>query len=146
MVKEVAKGNLKKKKKRENRYGRLDKLIVHIKLSKSNTIVTLTDTIGNAIMVVSGGTGKKFKNARKGSPVAGVEAVQMVLQKALELQVRVIAVEFTGFSIAREEIMQKIAAIHSFNPNDHNKLFVQTFTDKTPIAFGGCRARKARRL
>ena len=70
----------------------------------------------------------------------------MALQKAIDLSIYVIFVELKGFSLARDDVQQQIASMHSSNPSVDKKLFIQTLRDKTPRKFGGTRARKARRL
>lgn len=57
--------------------------VVHIQSTFNNTIVTSTDTQGNAIAwATAGATG--FKGARKGTPFAAQSAAELVAKKSID--------------------------------------------------------------
>ena len=57
--------------------------VVHIQSTFNNTIVTSTDTQGNAVAwATAGATG--FKGARKGTPFAAQSAAELVAKKSID--------------------------------------------------------------
>lgn len=57
--------------------------VVHIQSTFNNTIVTSTDTQGNAIAWATAGA-SGFKGARKGTPFAAQSAAEMVAKKSID--------------------------------------------------------------
>ena len=95
--------------------------VVHIQSTFNNTIVTSTDTQGNAIAwATAGATG--FKGARKGTPFAAQSAVE---------------VHIKGPGSGRETAIRAIQAAG---------LEITLIKDVTPIPHNGCRPPKKRRV
>ena len=57
--------------------------VVHIQSTFNNTIVTSTDTQGNAIAWATAGA-SGFKGARKGTPFAAQSAAEQVAKKSID--------------------------------------------------------------
>ena len=68
-----------KKKERKN----ILQGVVHIQSTFNNTIVTSTDTQGNAVAWASAGA-CGFKGARKGTPFAAQSAAELVAKKSID--------------------------------------------------------------
>ena len=102
----------------------------HIQSSFNNTIVTLTDTQGNALSWASAG-GLGFKGSRKSTPYAA----QMAAETAHGL--KAVDVFVKGPGSGRE------AAIRALNSNG---LEIISITDVTPVPHNGCRPPKRRRV
>jgi small subunit ribosomal protein S11 len=69
--------------------------IAHIKATHNNTIVTITDTNGEALAWDSAGT-IGFKGARKSTPFAATRAGEQVGQKVRKMGVTEVEVKITG--------------------------------------------------
>ena len=88
------KRNIKSKKIKDKKMARPQKTkkkekknvlqgVVHIQSTFNNTIVTSTDTQGNAMAwATAGATG--FKGARKGTPFAAQSAAELVAKKSID--------------------------------------------------------------
>lgn len=121
----------KKKQKRAVIIG-----IANIKTTFNNTIVTITDTLGNTLCWASSGT-SGFKGARKNTPFAAQSAAKNAAIKALELGMEKIEVIIKGRGNGRET---SVRALKSAGLN------ILSIEDRTPIAHNGCRPPKKRRL
>src|SRR5438128_293211 len=74
---------------------------VYVLSSFNNTIVTVTDTMGNAIAWSSAG-GKGFRGSRKNTPFAAQVAAEDAARKAYENGVRTVSVYVSGPGAGRE--------------------------------------------
>ena len=108
----------------------------HIQASFNNTIVTLTDTQGNALSWASAG-GLGFKGSRKSTPYAAQMAAETATKAALVHGLKAVDVFVKGPGTGRE------AAIRALNANG---LQVLSITDVTPVPHNGCRPPKRRRV
>jgi len=129
-VKQVRK--TRKRKERKN----IERGSAHIKSTFNNTMVTITDTAGNAVSWSSAGT-LGFKGSRKGTPYAAQMAAEVAAKAAMEHGMRTIEVYVKGPGSGRE------AAIRSLQATG---LEVNTIKDVTPIPHNGCRPPKKRRV
>lgn len=102
----------------------------------NNTIVTLTDSMGNVVAWGSSGTAG-FKGSRKGTPYAAQLAAHDAARKAMEHGLRQVEVFVKGPGSGRE------AAIRSLQSSG---LYITSITDVTPIPHNGCRPPKKRRV
>ena len=109
---------------------------VHIQSTFNNTIVTITDTQGNAISWASSG-GMGMKGSRKGTPFAAQMAAETATKAAMEHGLRSVEVYVKGPGSGRE------AAIRSLQATG---LEIQMIKDTTPIPHNGCRPPKRRRV
>jgi len=122
---------LKKKQKKSVTVG-----IANIKTTFNNTIVTISDILGNTVCWASSGS-SGFKGARKNTPFAAQSAARNAAIKALELGMEKIEVVIKGRGNGRET---SVRALKSAGLN------ILSIEDKTAVAHNGCRPPKKRRL
>lgn len=130
-MKKDAKSNSKTKKKVKRNV--LDG-VVHINATFNNTIVTITDTQGNALAWSTAG-GSGFRGSRKSTPYAAQVAAKNALNSALEFGIKNLTIKVKGPGPGRE------SAIRAFSES----VRVLEIVDVTPIPHNGCRAEKERR-
>src|SRR5947208_16962791 len=94
----------KKRERREVRTG-----IAHIQATFNNTIVTLTDRLGNVVSWSSAGSAG-FKRSRKSTPFAAQTASELPARKAMEYGLQQIEVFVRGPGAAREAAMRPLQA------------------------------------
>jgi len=110
--------------------------IANIKSTFNNTIVTISDILGNTLCWASSGT-SGFKGARKNTPFAAQSAARNVAGKALELGMEKIEVVIKGRGNGRETSVRALKAAG---------LNILSIEDKTSVPHNGCRPPKKRRL
>jgi len=110
--------------------------IAHIQSTFNNTIVTLTDTQGNALSWASAGT-VGFKGTKKGTPFAAQLASENAVRKAQEHGLRRVDVFVKGPGSGRETAVRALA---------QTGLEVSIIRDVTPLPHNGCRPPKRRRV
>ena len=108
----------------------------HIRSSFNNTIVTITDTQGNAISWASAG-GLGFRGSRKSTPFAAQTAAETAAKAAMEHGLKYVEVFVKGPGSGRE------AAIRALQTAGLNITMIK---DVTPIPHNGCRPPKRRRV
>lgn len=108
----------------------------HIQSTFNNTIITITDLFGNAILWTSAGT-QGFKGYRKSTPFAAQVAAEAAGKKAIEHGMREVNVYVKGPGPGREPAIRALQACG---------LEVKLIKDVTPIPHNGCRPRKMRRV
>ncbi|GAA5798400.1 hypothetical protein EDC94DRAFT_593906 [Helicostylum pulchrum] len=112
---------------------------LHIHASPNNTIITLTRPTGAPLVTTSGGSAGFKKAARSGYEAAHQAAMQLLdKMNAKNLQVPNIHIVLKGFGPGRDAAFKALVGGSQWN--------VKRITDATPIPFGGCRPKKARRL
>ena len=79
----MAKANAKKVVKRRRERKNIEKGAAHIRSSFNNTMVTITDTNGNALSWASSG-GLGFRGSRKSTPYAAQMAAETAAKAAIE--------------------------------------------------------------
>ncbi len=115
----------------------IEKGRVHIRSSFNNTMVTVTDTQGNAISWASSG-GLGFRGSRKSTPYAAQTAAETAAKAAIEnCGLKSVEVYVKGPGSGRE------AAIRALQTAG---LEVTLIKDVTPIPHNGCRPPKRRRV
>lgn len=102
----------------------------------NNTIVTITDTMGNAIAWSTAGA-KGFRGSRKNTPFAAQVAAEDAGRKAVENGMRSVQVFVSGPGAGRESALRALASVG---------LRVTYIEDVTPIPHNGCRPPKRRRV
>nr|AYO28128.1 ribosomal protein S11 [Synura petersenii] len=122
---------LKKKQKKSVTVG-----IANIKTTFNNTIVTISDFLGNTLCWASAGS-SGFKGARKNTPFAAQSAARNAALKALELGMEKIEIVIKGRGNGRETSVRALKA---------TGLNILSIEDKTSVAHNGCRPPKKRRL
>ncbi len=121
----------KRKEKKNIEHG-----AAHIRSSFNNTIVTLTDTKGNALSWASAG-GLGFRGSRKNTPFAAQSAAETAAKAAMEHGLKTVEVYVKGPGSGRE------AAIRALQTAG---LEITLIKDVTPIPHNGCRPPKRRRV
>ena len=124
----------KVRKRREKK--NVEKGAAHIRSSFNNTIVTITDTAGNALSWASAG-GLGFRVSRKSTPFASQMAAETAAKAAMEHGLKSVEVYVKGPGAGRE------AAIRALQTAG---LEVSMIKDNTPIPHNGCRPPKRRRV
>ena len=132
----MAKANKKFVKRRRERKV-VGKGAAHIRSSFNNTMVTITDTNGNALSWASSG-GLGFRGSRKSTPYAAQMAAETAAKAAIEnCGLKTVEVYVKGPGQGRE------AAIRALQSAG---LEVTMIKDVTPIPHNGCRPPKRRRV
>lgn len=131
MAKKVAKRSGKKRVKKHIERGQ-----AHIKSTFNNTLVTLTDTEGNAIAWASSG-GLGFKGSKKSTPFAAQMAADAAAKAAMIHGLKTIEVLVKGPGPGREAAIRALQAAG---------LDVTSIKDVTPVPHNGCRPPKRRRV
>ena len=106
--------------------------VAHIHSTFNNTIVTLTDKVGNTISWASSGA-IGYKGSKKSTPFAAGMAAEAAGKAAYDIGMRSVDVLVRGMGPGRE------TAIHSLQTAG---LEVKSITDVTPIPHNGCRPPK----
>ncbi|MSQ37151.1 MAG: 30S ribosomal protein S11 [Chloroflexi bacterium] len=108
----------------------------HVKATFNNTIVSLTDPVGNVIAWASAGA-SGWKGSRKSTPYAAQVTAENAARKAMDQGLKVVEVFVRGPGAGREAAIRALEA---------SGLEVTAITDVTPIPHNGCRAPKRRRV
>ena len=127
-------GKNKKFKKRERKnvpFG-----LVFIQASFNNTIVTITDQMGNTLSWKTAGS-LGFKGSRKGTPFAAQQAASNAAGIARDHGLRAVDVRVAGPGSGRESAIRALAAAG---------IEVRSIRDVTPVPHNGCRPPKRRRV
>ncbi len=110
--------------------------VAHITATFNNTLITITDVQGNAI--VWGSAGKSgFKGSKKSTSFAATVAADNCAREAMNLGVRKVQVRVQGPGSGRESAIQALAGAG---------LQISAIRDVTPIPHNGCRPPKKRRV
>ncbi len=113
-----------------------EKAKVYVVASFNNTIVTLTDVLGNVL--VTGSAGKiGFKGTRKATPYAATTAVERVAKQARDQGVREVEVYIKGPGSGRDAALRALRSVG---------LSMTLIADITPIPHNGVRPKKRRRV
>ena len=128
----VKKGVIKKRKD----IIRVDRGQAHIQCSFNNTIVTITDTRGNAISASSSGK-LGLRGSKKSTPYAAQMVMEDAAKAAKEHGLKSVDVFVKGPGQGRE------SAVRALQNAD---IAVTSILDVSPIPHNGCRPPKRRRL
>lgn len=109
---------------------------VYVTATFNNTLVTLTDPVGNTVAWGSSGN-SGFKGARRATPFAAISAMENVAQKAKSFGMTSCEVYIKGPGSGRDAT---IKALRSAGIN------ITMIADVTPIPHNGPRAKKRRRV
>ena len=108
----------------------------HIQSTFNNTIVTITDTQGNALSWASAGE-LGFRGSKKSTPFAAQSAAEMAAKAAMEHGLRTVEVFVKGPGQGRESAIRALGNVG---------LEVTLIQDVSPIPHNGCRPPKRRRI
>ncbi len=110
--------------------------VVHIQSTFNNTIVTVTDPMGNVVAWSSAGV-QGFKGSRKSTPFAAQLAAEDAAKKAMEHGMKSVEVYVKGPGPGRESALRSLQAAG---------FTVLMIKDVTPVPHNGCRPPKRRRV
>ena len=127
-----AKKVTRKRRERKN----IERGAAHIRSTFNNTIVTITDTAGNALSWASAG-GLGFRGSKKNTPFAAQMAAETASKAAMEHGLKTVEVYVKGPGAGREAAIRALQAAG---------LDVSLIKDVTPIPHNGCRPPKRRRV
>ena len=122
------------RKRREKK--NVERGCAHIRSTFNNTIVTITDTQGNALSWASSG-GLGFRGSRKSTPFASQMAAETAAKAAMEHGLKTVEVYVKGPGSGRESAIRALQTAG---------LEVSMIKDVTPIPHNGCRPPKRRRV
>jgi len=111
--------------------------IIHISASFNNTLVTITDEMGNMVAWSSAGS-LGFKGSKKSTPFAAQAAVEDAVAKAQVHGIKDLGIKVQGPGSGRETAVKAVGAIEGIR--------VTFMKDVTPLPHNGCRAPKRRRV
>ena len=114
----------------------IEKGAAHIRSTFNNTIVTITDTAGNAISWASAG-GLGFRGSRKSTAYAAQVVTQDAGKVAMSHGMKEVQVDVKGPGMGRDSAIRSLQALG---------FIVTSITDVTPVPHNGCRAPKRRRV
>jgi len=135
MAKSPAKSGKKKVfKKKEKKV--IPSGVVHIQATFNNTIVSVSDPVGNVVAWSSAGS-LGFRGSRKGTPFAAQQASLTAANKARDVGMRSVEVRVSGPGAGRESAIRALATAG---------IEVRAIRDTTPIPHNGCRPPKKRRV
>ena len=123
---------VKKRRERKN----IEKGVVHIRSTFNNTIVTITDTKGNAISWASAGE-LGYKGSKKSTPFAAQMAAEQAAKTAADHGMKSVEVYVKGPGSGRESAIRAIST---------QGIEITVIKDVTPIPHNGCRPPKRRRV
>jgi len=109
---------------------------IHIYSTFNNTIVTVTDTQGNAVLAATAG-GAGFKGSRKSTPFAARMAAEAAVKEAQGIGLQEVEIFVKGPGPGRESAIRAVQA---------SGMKVTSITDVTPVPHNGCRPPKKRRV
>ena len=113
------------------------KAVVYVAATFNNTVITVTDEMGNVIAWSSAGA-LGFKGSKKSTPFAATEAVQDAMVKAMENGVKEVGIKVQGPGSGRDTAVKAIGATEGIR--------VTSLKDITPLSHNGCRPPKKRRV
>jgi small subunit ribosomal protein S11 len=102
----------------------------------NNTLLTLCDPKGNAVMSASSGA-LGFKGSRKSTPFAAAKVGEIIGEKATQMGMKDAEVIVRGVGAGRESALRAFAG---------KGISITRIVDMTPVPFNGPRAPKPRRI
>ena len=109
---------------------------VYIQASYNNTMISLTDEVGNVIAQASAG-GLGFKGPKKATPYAANRIVESLSEKIKKVGIKDVAIYVKGIGSGRESAVRALVG---------QGLNIISIKDVTPAPHNGPRARKPRRV
>lgn len=131
---EAEKIEIKAKKKKIKH--KLTRGKAYVRSTYNNTLITITDIMGNVIAWSSAGS-IGFKGPKKATPYAASLVARDIAGKVRDTGLKEIDVYVKGIGSGRE------SAVRALN---NEGLEVISIKDVTPIPHNGCRAKKVRRV
>jgi small subunit ribosomal protein S11 len=126
----------KKFKSRKKIVRHVSEGIAHILATFNNTIVSITDRLGNVVVWSSCGSAG-FSGSKKSTPFAAQITAEAAAKKAVEHGMKTVEVFVKGPGSGRESAIRALQAAG---------LGISVIRDVTPIPHNGCRPPKRRRV
>ncbi len=111
--------------------------VVYVAATFNNTVITVTDEMGNVLAWSSAGS-LGFKGSKKSTPFAAQQAVEDALNKAKENGIKEVGIKVQGPGAGRDTAVKSIGATEGIR--------VTYLKDITPLPHNGCRPPKKRRV
>ncbi len=111
--------------------------VVYVAATFNNTVITVTDEMGNVLAWSSAGS-LGFKGSKKSTPFAATEAVADAMAKAMEHGIKEVGIKVQGPGSGRDTAVKSIGATEGIR--------VTWLKDITPLPHNGCRPPKQRRV
>ena len=115
-----AKQKLKKVSRKRREKKLVERGAAHIRSSFNNTIVTITDTNGNALSWASAG-GLGFRGSKKSTPFAAQMAAETAAKAAMEFGLKTVEVYVKGPGSGREAAIRCPAGRRSGSQHDQGR-------------------------
>lgn len=131
-----AEGSAKKKPRGKKVKRSVPNARVCIQAGENNTIVTITDPAGNVLAWASSGSAG-FKGSRKSTPYAAKVAAEKAMGQVGSFGIQTLAIEVKGIGPGREQAIRGLQTAG---------VTFDSIIDTTPIAHGGCKPKKPRRV
>jgi small subunit ribosomal protein S11 len=129
----MAKRRVKKKVVKKN----IGSGVVYVAATFNNTVITITDAMGNVIAWSSAGA-LGFKGSKKSTPFAAQQAVEDAMTKAKEHGLKEVGIKVQGPGGGRDTAVKTVGATEGIK--------VLWMKDITPLPHNGCRPPKRRRV
>ena len=111
--------------------------VAHIQATFNNTIITITDPMGNVVSWATAG-GAGFRGSRKSTPYAAQVAAETAARKAMDsVGLRQVTVMVKGPGSGRESSVRALGAAG---------LDITLIKDVSPVPHNGCKPPKRRRV
>ena len=131
MAKKIKAGKSAKQKNITLENGR-----IYVSTTFNNTIVTVTNEKGDALVWSSAGN-MGFRGTRKSTPYAATSAVEEAIKKVRDTGIRAVEVFIKGPGVGRDAALRAIR---------NSGLSISMIADITPIPHNGPRMKKKRRI
>lgn len=115
---------------------KVDVGILSVTATFNNTLLTLSDAKGNALIAASAGA-LGFNGSRKSTPFAAAKAGEVIGEKALQMGMKEASVIVKGVGAGRESALRAFAG---------KGINISRISDRTPIPHNGPRRPKPRRV
>ena len=123
------------KKTKKNKLA-IDTACVHVKSTFNNTLVTVTTLSGDVLLRCSAGR-LNYKGTRKGTPYAASQVGTTLAKDMHTLGIKTVEVNMQGIGPGRDSVVRAMQG---------SGFVVSVLRDVTPLAHGGCRPPKRRRV
>lgn len=123
----------KKKSKKKKR--QVDSVVVHVKSTFNNTLVSVTTMEGDVLFRGSSGR-LGFKGSRKGTPFAASQIASSLAKDMTSIGVKNVEINLQGPGSGRDSVVRALQA---------SGLNISILRDVTPLPHNGCRPPKKRR-
>ncbi|KAJ1969306.1 hypothetical protein H4R35_006178, partial [Dimargaris xerosporica] len=113
--------------------------VLHVHANLNNTILSLTDSMGQVLINASGGSAG-FKKSKRAGFEAAYQATNQIVEKTKSKGIVIdsLHIKFKGLGQGRDAAFKAVRALTNWR--------IDRLSDCTPIPFNGCRPKKQRRL